>query len=196
MDARAIQSALAGGVDAIMRALRDGLSGQSAPADNPLAKALRQCAALYGAFIRRRFTRYSRGQGDWAPLAESTVRHKQRKTARLRYNRGKQISQLRVSILIDTGVLRNAFEEGSPAQTTQLIPNGIRWGLGPAAHRGRMTIGRLAWIHHTGAGRVPARPILVAEPDESTKRLMMQAMRRAWEEIRRLAARAGVGGRA
>ena len=40
---------------------------------NPARRALRQWAAIYRAFLRERFDRFSRGGGDWPKLAESTI---------------------------------------------------------------------------------------------------------------------------
>ena len=41
--------------------------------DNPVRRALRQWAAIYRAFLRERFDRFSRGGGEWKALAESTI---------------------------------------------------------------------------------------------------------------------------
>lgn len=55
---------------------RDGLQKELAAAggdDNPVRRALRQWAAIYRSFLRERFDAFSRGGGDWPPLAESTI---------------------------------------------------------------------------------------------------------------------------
>lgn len=40
---------------------------------NPVRRAFRQWAHIYRAFLRERYNRFSRGGGDWKPLAESTI---------------------------------------------------------------------------------------------------------------------------
>jgi len=40
---------------------------------NPIRRAFRQWAHIYRAFLQRRFNRFSRGGGDWKPLAKSTI---------------------------------------------------------------------------------------------------------------------------
>lgn len=41
--------------------------------DNPVRRALRQWAHIYRAFLQTRFNTFSRGGGDWKPLAKSTI---------------------------------------------------------------------------------------------------------------------------
>lgn len=113
-----------------------------APAGGPLRDAWTQVAVRYRAFIQERYSEYSRGGGNWAPLAESTIRKrtnapvtrlhtairqglrltaaqyaKRLKAARAKAARhwNKHLSgEARFSILIDTGIL---FAATSPVFT-------------------------------------------------------------------------------
>jgi hypothetical protein len=57
-----------------LEALRAKIDAQLNGAEGPVHAALRQWAARYRSFAQLRFNQYSRGGGDWAPLADSTVR--------------------------------------------------------------------------------------------------------------------------
>jgi len=57
------------GAKARMSAIKSALS-----VNNPhIRDGLKVAVLRYSAFSRRRFNQYSRGGGDWAPLAKSTV---------------------------------------------------------------------------------------------------------------------------
>jgi len=59
----------ASGAKSRMDAIKSALS-----VNNPhIRDGLKVCVLRYSAFTRRRFNQYSRGGGDWAPLAKSTV---------------------------------------------------------------------------------------------------------------------------
>jgi hypothetical protein len=58
------------------KALQDAFSGNSQPY-NDFGTAI---MAMYSSYIMRRFDRYSRGGGDWKPLAPSTIYRRAHKT--------------------------------------------------------------------------------------------------------------------
>ena len=129
---------------------------------------------IYRSAMLLRFNIFARGGGNWPPLAESTI--KGRRKGKSKKNKGK------VSILIDTGTLRNTLQPmfGYPGQVEEQLENGIRIGIGGnEIHdtESGLTIGELAAIHHFGGskGKPPARTILV-EPEEKTKLLMIKAL--------------------
>lgn len=150
---------------------------------NPLRRLLRklrskpvprdvgkQWAVRYSAFARRRFTK--EGDGEWAPLAASTLakRRKQGKGAK---------------ILRDTSTLLNALSIGTKGNYLKPLRNGIRFGFSNALHSsGRKTIRQIAIYHETGAGRNPKRVILAA-PDQKTVEGMGQDFARHIDKLGR-----------
>lgn len=122
--------------------------------NGPVADAFKQWAARYRGFVQRRFNDYSKGSGDWPPLAESTIKAR----------RGKGI---KVAILRDTSTLFAALAPvfaGAPGALERRIPFGIRVGYGgPHGHPsgGRATIADIAKFHNDGAGNLPERKIIV-----------------------------------
>lgn len=136
-------------------------------------RALKQIGIYYLGFTKRRFYQYSRGGGDWEPLAESTLRQ--------RRGSGKG-----AAILRDTGLLFNAIgNSGRPKAGAQLQKKGKKIRVGwdeRTQHRyAQMTFAELADIHQRGRGNVPARKLLV-EPDSQTKQRMRRALSRAVEK--------------
>lgn len=150
-------------------------------ANNPeMRRGWRQVTAIYEAFTKRRFNTFSRGGGDWRPLALSTV--KARRTGGKAKggvdfgggrSNGKRLgtgarSSLAIdtrkkdilvsaggtfSILRDKGFLFNALTIGTPGNRITDIPNGIVYGFSDAPHAGDggpISIGRLAAAHHYG----------------------------------------------
>jgi hypothetical protein len=180
------------------------------PPPAPVAAMFNQWASVYSVFTIRRYNRNARGGGDWAPLALSTInarrdaapsavagirkREKQIRSGRggslgpqflARDTKRGSLNLVRVarkaSILIDTGILRNAVQAGAAGNKITNIPGGIRYGFSAMGHAGKgkgrpMTVGRLATIHHFGSRRIPARPILV-RPDAATLRRFEAAAR-------------------
>lgn len=108
----------------------------------------------------------SQGAGTIAKIRENLVR------------------AMKFAILIDKRFLFRALETGNPSQKIEDIPNGIKISFAAVPHpgKGNMTIARLAAIHHFGEGHVPARKIFV-QPDDRTKRGMMQDLRAASVKI-------------
>ena len=159
------------------------LAGAEA-ASTPLTAMFTAWGGRYMAFTRRRYLKFSRGGGDWAPLAESTK-------ARRRKPRRGHVGSRSMSILIDTRTLFNALTAGSTGNLSQVLknPGGIRVGFAEGVQHGMdgITIRKLAVIHDQGLGNVPKRTILVP-PDKVTENGMMKDAGTAMQDImRRLA---------
>lgn len=127
-----------------------------------------EIAEIYRAFILRRYKSFSKGGGNWPPLAEATVKAK-----------GSS------AILIDTGVMVGALKikyDDAPGALQRLFSNrkGIRVGFSRDPHpsAGGLTVADLASIHHLGQGRVPKRTILI-QPDDKTIGQMVKAIEKA-----------------
>jgi len=111
-------------------------------------------------YLHNRFTVFSRGGGDWPPLAKRTVDRKK--------------SSL---ILIETNTLINALDPGkynAPGSYARRQGDGIVIGYGgsvihpTAAKSGRsFTIQQIAEFHQEGGPRLPRRRIIVG-PDRET----------------------------
>lgn len=157
------------GMEEIARKLKAAGRGSRSPS-NEFVAMYKKWGVRYSAFVRRRFVKFSRGGGNWAPLKAST------KKAR----RGKGGL---VAILRDTGTLFGALTIGSPGNVGKNIPNGYEFGFGGGGSHpeGRMTIVRLAEIHQKGARsrNIPARPIIV-QPDSPTNRGMLIDVKKAF----------------
>ncbi len=172
------------------------------------------------AFTKKRFEVFSRGGGDWPPLALSTVRKRRgprmdsetgrgyggrgrgfggfgeggrTSLARDTKRGGQFVSAGRtVTILRDTGVLFKALTIGQPGSTFELIPSGVRYGVGgnqrhaglvarvagKAASVKSPSIGDIASFHQFGSGRLPKREIIVV-PDQSVLDNMAKDAERA-----------------
>ncbi len=153
-------------LDRFSKRLREGLDGDS----GPLAAMFRRWAARVFGFLQLRFSKLSRGGGEWPPLSPNTRRA-----------RGSATS---AAILRDTGRLFLTLSPtGTPeGQVNQRIPRGLRIGIGgPAGYPGgRATLGDVAAVHQAGDG-VPVRKIIVA-PDAATMDGMRQDLDRAVQE--------------
>jgi hypothetical protein len=149
----------------------------------PLRDVYLQWAARYRSYARRRFARAGRGGGVWTPLAESTKRARNRKRKAARGHKGPRHH----TILRDTDTLFNALDPQieQAGSLRQLLRKGIRVGYGGSSRHPkatRLTIARLAEIHHRGLGRVPARPIIV-KPDKRTLDGMVRDLHRGLKRI-------------
>lgn len=109
---------------------------------------------IYRAFTRMRFFKLSRGGGDWPPLKASTLRQR-------RKGKGEGTA----AILRDTGALFASLQpdlgtggliqsEPRPLGFTAFLGGGQTYQSGP-------TLAEVATWHHTGAGNLPVREILV-----------------------------------
>jgi len=170
------------------------------PNSPEMRAGFRQVTVRYSAFSRRRFNEYSRGAGDWTPLAKSTVDARRQgggvsfgggrkvKGRKVSVGRGGRSSLARdtrkgdilvsaggtFSILRDKGFLFNALTIGVAGNRVTDLPNGIAFGFSDAPHGGAsLSIGQLAAVHHFGVpqNHIPARRILV-QPDAATLRLI------------------------
>lgn len=138
-------------------------------------------SAIYRGFLARRYGKFSRGGGDWPPLAEETIKARRRK----RKAGGEKI-------LIDTAMLKNSVSIQTEAGLTPEFGSGgrnevsisrqmVTIGFSGATHPGKGTVEEIAEAHQTGAGNLPVRKIIV-EPDEQT---MGQMIRMAENTIQR-----------
>ena len=136
-----------------------------------IVKTLKQWGVRYRGFVQRRFNTYSKGGGDWPPLAPATIK---------RRRKGKRKGG-KVAILRDTGTLFRALNPvlGQPGQLEEYPGTfSVRLGIGgPVLHpgsgyglKGTATIADIASFHNFGMG-VPKRQIIV-EPDEPLKAKM------------------------
>lgn len=164
-----------------LRAYRSALEADlRLRANGPVRKAFKQWAARYRAFLRERFSTYSRGGGDWKALAPSTI-------ARRRKGKGsKQFAVGTAAILIDKAIMFAALDpvfKGKPGQLEEPIDFGIRVGFGGGGQHGTdtITVARLAAIHDSGDG-VPQRKIVVS-PDQKTINGMRSDMERANQQL-------------
>lgn len=107
------------------------------------------------------------------------------------FGKGMDARAVSANILKDTGMLFNALTIGQMGNRVEAIPMGVRYGFSPAPHfpkkgrafngaKAKMTISRLASIHHFGnpARGLPKRTILV-HPDAQTLRGMANDYARA-----------------
>jgi hypothetical protein len=126
------------------------------------AEAFRDIDRVYRAQLRDRFVRFSRGGGNWRKLAPSTL------AARRNRNKGS------VAILRDTSAMFASFQPTILKTSGMSIPKAklgfdVNFGR-PASHYSGMTTDRLMRLHHTGAGRLPARKLIVGMDDKTAKR--------------------------
>lgn len=165
-------------------------------APGPVNDAMKLWAVRYRSYTQLRFDSFSRGGGDWRPLALSTVKARrkgkyQNKTrSSLANKNGKSVSAGgAVTILRDTGLLFAALSpvfSGTPGALEERIPFGIRIGYGgPQRHASKdgkgkqATIADIASFHQNGAiPRMPARQIIV-KPDAQLLSIMSQDMEKA-----------------
>lgn len=145
--------------------------------NGPIRRAMRQWAARYRGFAQQRFDRFSKGGGDWPPLAAST------KARRRKARKGRKKGATRsFSLLRDTGLMFAALDtpwSRKPGALQKDIPFGVRAGFGgPAKYPGgKATIADIAGFHDSGAGNLPKRQIIVV-PDSRTLAAMAGDMER------------------
>ena len=148
----------------------------------------------YLSFARQKFTINSAGGGDWPSLANSTIASRMRKSRRTR--RGRRITiaarafgihnaeridfvreNLRTTILVDTGVLKNGLNVGATGNLFAPHTFGIKVGYSGGSHpRSRASIAQIAAYHNAGTGRLPQRQIIYP-PDEGVKASMFGSLR-------------------
>ncbi len=171
------------------------------------AKIMKFAMKRYSDFMQRRFDNFSKGEGNWKPLAKSTLRARDRKADKLR--KGKKKTQAETiatnhSILRDDGILMNAMvvdKEGNgkyATVTTNATPTESVATLSfkainhPPPKEGKkksykgITMAALAAIQHYGSQErnIPARPILVepnAEQTAQLESLIARQVKKAYE---------------
>lgn len=123
------------------------LRAAAEPASAPMRQALNDSMDVYMDGQRARFAAASGGDGTWAPLAESTVRQRERR------------GDTPVEALHITGGLEGSLERGSSDHVFEETPDGVR----------EATSHCLAVIHHNGSTsrHLPARPVMAEPEDES-----------------------------
>jgi hypothetical protein len=133
----------------------------------------------YKKFALARYNRNSRGGGDWPPLSPKTK---------------KRIKKRSRAILKDSNTLVSTLD---PIPTLDKYPKPgivtinhyrgitIGFGGGGAHPLSRLSIGRLATVHHLGLGRVPVRTILV-DPTQEIKNRMANDVRDVANKTKRL----------
>jgi len=134
----------------------------------------RQVFGRYSAFLRRRYSIFSRGGGGWAALSPRTVA---RKRAKNRRNKNPLI-------LRDTNTLYNSLNPGMPGNQSDVVPGGVAFGYRNFPHPGGPNVAELAEWHQFGGGRLPARPILV-DPDDKTRKQIQLDFDRMLQRVER-----------
>jgi hypothetical protein len=153
--------------------------GSSSP---HILRVLKQWAARYRGFVQRRFDKFSKGGGNWPPLAESTKRGRRKGTNKK--------AKVDFAILRDTGTLFAALNpsfSNAPGAIEKPTSFGVIVGYGGPgryASGGRATVADIASFHNAGVGRLPKRQIIVP-PDAATTQGMISDMERALGKMAR-----------
>ena len=205
--------------DSGLKKMQQEISAQLNGQTGPLHIALVQCEARYTGAMRQRFVKYSRGGGDWPPLARSTLLaragkpvsrvnlafemgdlttlefSKRSKLAKrkARMTRKKiRAGQGKASILWDIGELINVLGAGlsAPGKFYEFIANGIRTGFGGAAkHTGSNASIADIASFHQEDGRNLPRREILVEPDQNVVDDMGSYFRRGIEKLIREASK-------
>lgn len=138
---------------------------------------LKKWAVRYRSFAQLRFDRFSKGRGDWQPLAPSTLR---------RRRKGKRKGVRKAAILRNTGTLFAVLDPtftNQPGQLEKNIPFGVTVGYGgPGRYpKGRATIADIASFHQEGGPHLPKRELIVT-PDSRTLNAMAGDMTAAFRK--------------
>lgn len=153
----------------------------------PIRDMYAQWGVRYLSFVERQFVNQSEGGGYWPALSASTMKARRQGTKnRTASTTGKVDRRFKKrytgdpQILRDTGTLLGALSIGKPGNLYKHENIGIRVGfdMGQKRSDSGVSVGQLAAWHSTGAGKLPARPILV-EPDVQTRSGMMGDAERA-----------------
>lgn len=134
-----------------------------------MREALDKSARIYMQSMFRRFSRFSMGDGNWAPLSQRTIDKKGHD-----------------AILIDSDTLRNSLDiTGLRSAGTGGFKIGIPSGLDHP--NSKLSVASLAKVHHFGLAssknkNLPARPILV-NPDPATRKRMNDAVVAGLREV-------------
>ncbi len=158
-------------LNGFVQRIQDGL--RTPGGKGKIRRMFKLWAARYRADMQDRFDRFSKGGGDWAPL-----KHKRKRGAKNR-----------ASILRDTGILFSVLNptfRGQPGAVEDGIPFGVEVGFGgPRTYPSGKgpTVADIAFWHHTGAGRLPKRTILV-EPSRQVVAGMVKDAEKTLESMK------------
>lgn len=123
---------------------------------------------FYQEYLYNRYQAYARGGGDWAPLADSTVRKK-----------GHNL------ILIESGFMIENFNPTfrKPSQLSINIPFGIRVQIPDVNHpEAKTSLYNLMSWHANGSSILPVRKIVVP-PTSAVKKQMGDRMKLALKSM-------------
>ena len=140
-------------------------------------------------YLRLEASAYARQRGWTKAMYGSTGGYKVRGGGRTRGPGAGSPVAGNVSILVNTGTLRNALTIGQSGNVTQQQGLTAVYGIGGAANHNsdNLTIGKLAAYHQHGGtvpGRLPQRTILVMPPAEVMAKLRQHAVT-ALQEVTR-----------
>jgi hypothetical protein len=141
------------------QSVRAGVGGV---APGPFDQMYQTWGRRFGAFLRQRYVRLTRGGGEWAPNAPSTIAGKKK-------GRG---------ILVRLGYLYRALFPGALGNLFVRIPGFVRFGFSAVPHpESNLTFAELARIHQLGAPakNIPARPIIVPPGPSIVKAMQRDA---------------------
>ena len=133
---------------------------QRATSPNSYTRQLiRAWVVIYLADMQRRFSKYSRGGGDWPAISKGTSQKK-----------GNEL------ILIQIGKLKNAHKSRARGKKMVILGSELaaEVGFSDAIHDKNLSFNKLARIHQNGEGRNPVREILVP-PSQRAMRQMVRA---------------------
>lgn len=187
----------------LQKSMVDDFRSASINSATPFGAMRRQWAKRYEAFVRKRYTVYSRGGGNWPRLSPRTIAARLRKSQWVRDRGGvavttskgraqrKRIGKMAggVEILKDTGLTFNALTIGAHGNRLEGIANGIRFGFvhagRPSKRKGKSpTIAQIAGWHNAG---VPSkglpRRLILATPDQATRAGMTKDAQRAIDRV-------------
>jgi len=100
------------------------LTGNS---DGPVRRAMRQWAAIYRGFLQERFNSFSRGGGDWKPLARSTILGRRAKGGGTRRQKMAKAHKTRAAAAVRLGKLE-AKGQGSTPQAIKALDQIVKAG--------------------------------------------------------------------
>lgn len=203
------------GIKRFTAEVRQGLRNHT----GPFGQMFTQWAADYAAFTRRRFNTFSRGGGDWKPLARSTALARNRianagksrggkgggsaggvgSRSSLFRNRGGGLSPVfgrnggarTFSILRDTGTLFNALAIGAKGNYVGRGPGSVVYGLAaiPANRMGGTTTIQKIAHWHNVGAGHLPRRVILAKPDAATQRRLMSRLRTATQAALQVSSR-------
>ena len=151
---------------------------------SPYVKAAyKQWGVRYLAWTKKRFIANSQGGGEWADLAESTIKQRRAGSRKHKKKSGKgyrKRNPKKVAILRDTNTLLAGLDVGNGGNLFKYINQGVRVGFAGKKHKGskRATIREVAEFHQNGGKNLPKRQIL-HKPDKELTTSMVKDLDRA-----------------